>query len=77
MAERMTAIDLPGHFDSGLADWGVKSVEEMVSMLREKAARDKAVAEAILAASDDDFRVQTYRGVHVRHDRKILQKGKK
>ena len=77
MSERLTSIDLPGVFNSGLADWGRKTPAEMIAMLREKAADDKATAEAILAAPDEYFHVQTYVGVHVRKDRTVLRQGRK
>lgn len=76
MSERMTAIFLPGEYGSGLADRGRKTVPEMIATLRAYAAQQKAAYEAILAASDDDFRVETYVGVHVQRERVIWQKGR-
>jgi hypothetical protein len=75
MSERMTAINLPGRFGSGYADWGRKTVPEMIALLRERAELMKRDAEAILAAKDSDFYVCTYRGVHVRRDLEVLQGG--
>lgn len=76
MSYRMTSIFLPGlNSGHGLADWGLKTPEEMVGQLRAHAERQKAAAEKILAASSSDFRVETYVGVHVRKDRKVLQEG--
>jgi|HubBroStandDraft_4_1064222.scaffolds.fasta_scaffold00045_45 hypothetical protein len=75
MSERMTAINLPGRFGSGYADWGRKTVQEMVALLRDRAELMKRDAEAILAAKDSDFYVCTYRGVNVRRDLEVLQDG--
>jgi hypothetical protein len=78
MSERMTSITLPGRpTGAGLADWGRRAVPEMIAQIRAKAAHDKAEAEAILAASDEDFRVDTYTGVHVQRNREVLQPGRK
>ncbi len=77
MSEKMTSINLPGVFGSGLADWGEKSVAEMVDQVRAHARHHKEVAEAVLAAADSDFYVSTYRGVHVQRDRRVLQEGRK
>ena len=75
MSERMTAISLPGVWNAGVADWGRKSVPEMIALLRSHAATMRATADAILAAGDDDFRVETYVGPHAQRDRTILQVG--
>jgi hypothetical protein len=48
----------------------------MIAIIRDHARRDKEAAEAILAAPDEAFTVETYVGVHVRRDRKVLQAGK-
>ena len=76
MSERMTAIDLPGVWDSGVADYGLKTVPEMLALLRSRAKHMKETAEAILTAKDTDFTVQTYVGAHVQRNRKVLQVGK-
>jgi hypothetical protein len=73
MSERLTSIHLPGRFGSGYADWGRKTVPEMVAAIRDRAELMKRDAEAILAAKDSDFHVCTYRGVHVRRDLVVLQ----
>ncbi|MCJ8053826.1 hypothetical protein GB928_018375 [Shinella curvata] len=72
MAERMTSIRLPGSKHVGLADWGRKSREEMIKMIRDHAADQRSMADAILAASDDDFLVETYTGVHVHRNREVI-----
>jgi hypothetical protein len=69
----MMTICLPGVFGSGIADWGKKTVPEMIAMLRKYAEHEKGVAEAILAASDEQFLVETYIGVHVMRNKVVLQ----
>jgi hypothetical protein len=77
VSERLTSIHLPGHSgSSGYADWGRKSVAEMVAIIRHRAEAAKQEAEAILAAQDSDFHVCTYRGVYVQRHREVLQQGK-
>ncbi len=72
----MTSVDLPGRFGAGYADYGRKTVAEMVALIRDHAELAKRDAEAILAAKDTDFHVETYCGIHVRRSREILQAGK-
>jgi len=76
MADRMTRIILPG-IGSGYADYGRKTPEEMIAAYREYAEHLLAEAEAVLAARPGDFRVETYRGVYVMRDLKVLQEGRK
>lgn len=73
--ERMTAINLPGHFSSGLSQYGRKSVPEMIALIRDHARHQKETAEAILSASDADFHVATYVGIYVQKRREVLQLG--
>lgn len=73
----MTGITLPGHSGSGFQDYGRKTVPEMIAALRRIAEHQKAEAEAILAASDDDFRVSTYIGSLVERNREVMQEGRK
>ena len=73
MSEQMTSINLPGRFGAGYADYGRKTVAEMITALRDRAELMKRDAEAILAAKDGDFYVCTYRGIHVRRDLVVLQ----
>lgn len=75
MGARMTDIVLRGS-GAGLADWGRKTPDEMIEQIRAYARRQKAEAEAVLSASDEDFRVTTYTGVHVQRNREVLQEGK-
>ena len=75
MSERMTSIDLPGVFNSGWADYGRKTPAEMIAYMRRHAEDKKREAEAVLAAADADFRVETYRGIYVKRDREVLQAG--
>ncbi|MCA0345228.1 MAG: hypothetical protein LCH99_36745 [Proteobacteria bacterium] len=72
MADRMTRIRLPGSKHVGLADHGRKSREEMITMIRSHAEHQKAVADAILSASDDAFLVETYTGVFVQRNREVV-----
>lgn len=78
MSEKMTQIGLrgPGH-GAGLANWGDLPLEEMIRQYRAKARRDLLIAEAILAASDEDFHIRVVRGPSVQHHIKTLQEGKK
>lgn len=75
MSQRLTGIKLPGVFGSGVADYGKKSISEMVDFIRAYARNQKAVAEAILAAPDSAFLIETYTGVHVRKNVETLQEG--
>lgn len=78
MSERMTDVYLPGlPGGSGRAEYGLKSPAEMIAILRADAEREKRNAEAILAARDEDFTVETYVGVFVKRKRQILQEGRK
>jgi hypothetical protein len=77
MADRMTSIHLPGLASgSGLADWGRQDAATMIAQIRRYALQQKEWAEAILAAADEDFMVNTYVGVHVQRNREIIQKGR-
>jgi hypothetical protein len=69
----MTSIRLPSTFGSGVADHGRKTVPEMINLIRSKAEHDRAIANAILAAPDCEFLVETYEGVHVRRNKVALQ----
>lgn len=63
MSERMTSVRLRSQaHGTGWAEWGRKSRPQMIAILRAKAERDKARAEAILAATDEEFIVETYLG---------------
>jgi len=76
MSERMTAIYLPSlRQGAGWAECGRRSPNEMIDIIRGQAARQKAEAEAILAAADVDFRIETYVGVHVQKQLEVLQEG--
>ena len=71
----MTNIHLIGVHNSRWAEYGQKTVLEMVAKIRERARKDIADAQAILAAADEDFTVSTYIGVHVQRKRVVLQHG--
>ena len=77
MSERLTAIMLPGIAGSGLVEWGRKTVPDMIAIYRALAKRQKEKAEAILAAADSDFYVDTYLGPYAMRNREILQYGRK
>lgn len=72
MSERMTAVSLPGHFGVGIADWGTHEPVKMIEELREYARHQLAEAQAVLAAADADFIVETYRGPHAQRDRQRI-----
>lgn len=76
VADRLTGIELPGTLDPGVADYGRKTASQMIALYRRKAQRELAVATAILAANDEDFRVTTYRGVYVQRDLQVVQEGR-
>lgn len=77
MSDRLTSIHLPGvSGDAGYADYGRKTVAEMLILIRKHAQRAKANAEAVLAAADEDFTVATYIGVHRQRDYTVLQRGR-
>lgn len=75
MSERLTSINLPGVFGSGVADYGRKTVPEMIDLVRSYARNQKTIADAILDAPNEAFRVQTYIGVNVRKQIETLQLG--
>ena len=66
MSEKMTSITLPG--TQGFMDWGYKSRAEMIATYRKIAERQKAEAELVIAAADDDFIVEQGYGMHVRRN---------
>lgn len=72
----MTSVRLPGVRGSGIADWGRRTPDEMIAQLRAYARNQKAVAEAILAAADCQFEVETHIGVMVRRKVEILQEAR-
>lgn len=77
MSERLTSIRLLTHRFAGWAEWGRKTPAEMIAAIRSHAQHQLAEAQAVLAAADEDFYIDTYRGVHVQRDREVLQEGKK
>ena len=78
MSERMTGILLPGRPNGvGWAEWGRKTPAEMIASYRRHAEQQKAEAEAILAAADEDFYVDTYLGPYARAKTEVLQAGRK
>ncbi len=75
MSERMTGIQLRTVGHSGFAEWGLKTVPEMIAVIRQQAAYEMKWAQAVLEAKDEDFYVDTYKGVHVQREREVLQQG--
>ena len=65
MSEILTDIGLKG--SGGIMEWGRKTRAEMIAKFKHQAELDKAAAERILAASDDEFRVRIVRGPLVQH----------
>lgn len=72
MSDRLTSISLPHH--SGVADWGLKTPQEMIKRIRDYADSLRKEVAMIDAAADHEFQVETYVGVHVMRNRKVLQK---
>jgi hypothetical protein len=48
-------------------DWGEKTFEQMMAIIRRKAEQDLEAATAILNASDCDFECAVVRGPYVQH----------
>ena len=76
MSERVTTICLPGSSDPGWANYGRKTVPEMIEEFRSHARYMRDRAEEILSAQDADFQVETHLGLHVRRNIEVLQRGK-
>jgi hypothetical protein len=77
MSDRMTAIHLPSiGRGAGRAEYGRISAGEMIAIIRRSAEIQKAEAEAILAADDADFQIETYVGLHVRRKRVVIQQAR-
>lgn len=72
----MTSINLPGCRSAGLADWGVKTVPEMIAKMRAHHQHKLEVAQQVLAASDADFLIEVVRGPIVRRRVNTLQQGR-
>lgn len=77
MSEKMTTIKLPGSDWTGFADWGEKTVDEMYRQARSHAFRELEIANAILGATREDFRVRVVRGIIIQHPIKTLQEGRR
>jgi len=71
MSDRLTSISLED--GALLADWGLKTPEEMIKQAREYADSLRRKAAQIDATADHEFQVETYVGVHVMRNRKVLQ----
>lgn len=76
-SEKMTSITLGRDSAfNGVAEWGECSIKHMVEVARKHSKWLRAQADAIDAAADSDFHVETYRGVHVQRNLKVLQEGR-
>ena len=77
MSDRLTAIYLPSlRRGAGRAEYGRLTVSEMIAIIRRSAELQKAEAEAILAADDADFQVETYVGVHAQRQLEVIQQAR-
>lgn len=78
MSDKLTSIWLPGgpYALNGLSEWGDQDAPTMIAALRRYATSMRDAAEVVLAAADDDFRIEQGRGVHRRRDTKIIQEGR-
>lgn len=72
-SERMTSVHLPESKRPGLADWGRKTPEEMITQYRAYALHMREEADKVLAAPDSAFHVETYIGQHKRRQCEVLQ----
>lgn len=70
MSEHRTTIRLGE--SGGFCDWGKKDRATMIKSFRNIAERQKAEAEAILSAADDDFEVYQHRGIYRERDIVVL-----
>lgn len=75
MSDRLTSIRLPG-IGAGLAEWGRETPSHMIELYRRYARSELEKAQAVLAAPDEAFEVETYTGVQVRRNREVLQSAK-
>lgn len=74
MSELLTRITLPSAAQSvGLMDWGELTTEEMIRQIRQRAEHLREEADAIMAAKNEDFRVDIVRGPHAQHHVRTLQ----
>lgn len=77
MAAKMTRILLPGlPSGEGYLDWDERTPEEMISIMRRRAAHFRMVADAIDGAADADFKIDIVRGSIVQHHIRNLQPGR-
>lgn len=69
MSERMTSVRLRSKKCPRLefADRGLSERASMIEKMRKEAQIVKEQCEAVLAAADSDFIVETYTGIFARH----------
>lgn len=73
----MTSVHLPGMRNgAGYAVYGRSSAEEMIATIRTHAQSQFDEAKEILAASDEEFRVETYLGSWVQRNKEVIQEGR-
>lgn len=73
MSDRYTTITLGAN---GFSLHGRTDVSTAISAIRRAASADLANAQAVLNASDDDFRIYTHTGIHRVRNIEVLQEGK-
>jgi hypothetical protein len=78
MAEKMTTINLPGRPRGvGFMDYGDVPADKLIATYRRMALRDKEEAEAVLAASDADFRIVYVEGKLINRPIRVIQEGRR
>jgi hypothetical protein len=77
MSDLLTTIRLPGARDSGLADWGRKTVPEMIAQYRAYHQARLETEMLALDALDEDYRVTIVRGSVINKHVETLQEGRK
>lgn len=71
MSDRMTGIRGPD--GSGIDEWGRVSRADMIRRYRAFYDRQRAQAEAALAATDDELTVETFLGPYAQKNRKVVR----
>ncbi len=71
----MTVIFLPGEprSDCGFADYGRKSKDEMLKVIRASAARHREIARKLDEAADHEFQIEVQRGIYVPETIDVIQ----
>lgn len=74
MTEKLTRIRLPGSSGANMMNWGERTAQEMIKMVRDSADVMRRELTELDAAKDEDFQIDVVRGVHVQKHLKELQK---